>query len=131
MGNHHMELVEYSDKKDNKKWKGYVVSTLEATLRNASNGKEPVIRTEFENDECFLTALHPNDMVKLTHKGEEKVCRVQKMDMNEKINFREPADADTQDWKQQINFSSSTLKDANLKLIEVNPIGKIVKERAI
>ena len=38
MGNHHMELVEYTDKKDNKKWKGYVVSTLEATLRNASNG---------------------------------------------------------------------------------------------
>ncbi len=131
MGNHHMELVEYLDKKDNKKWKGYVVSTLEATLRNASNGKEPVIRTAFENDERFLTALHPNDMVKLIHKGEEKVCRVQKMDMNENIIFREHTDANIKDWKKQINFSANSLKETNLRLLEINSLGKIKKERAI
>ena len=131
MGNHHMELVEYADKTGKKKWRGHVVSTLEATLRNATHGKEPVIKTDFENSQRFLVALHANDMVRLRHKGKEKICRVQKMDINQNIVFREHCDADIKDRTKQITFSASTLKEANLQLLEINPIGKVVSTKII
>ena len=90
--NHHMELVEYSDRRNKKKWRGYVVSTLEATLRNAINGEEPVIKIDFENNQRFLVALHQNDMVSLKHKGQEKICRVQSISISRNkvdIEFKE------------------------------------------
>ena len=129
--NHHIELVEYSDRKNNKKWRGYVVSVLEATLRNATNGEEPVIKTDFEGNQRFLVALHQNDMVSLKHKGQEKICRVQKMDINQNIVFRVHFDADIKNRQKQIKFSANTLKEADLKLLEINPIGKIVVRKII
>ena len=75
--------------------------------------------------------LYPNDMVRLIHRGEEKICRVQKMDINQNIVFREHCDADIADQTKQIKFSASTLKKANLQLLEINPIGKLVSTKII
>lgn len=126
--NHHMELVEYSDRRNKKKWRGYVVSTLEATLRNATNGEEPVIKIDFEKNQRFLVALHQNDMVSLKHKGQEKICRVQSISISRNkvdIEFKEHWNADIKK-QNRIRFSANTLKEADLKLLEINPIGKIV-----
>jgi CRISPR-associated endonuclease Csn1 len=131
MGNHHAEIVEYKDEAGYAKWKAHIISTLEATLRNAGKTNYPVIRTDHSNGERFLLALHPNDMVKLTHKGREKICRVQKMDINENIVFREHCDSDIKDWSKQIKFSPNSLKNANICLLEIDPLGKILKEISI
>ena len=127
--NHHMELVEYSDKRNKKKWRGYVVSTLEATLRNATNGKEPVIKTDFESNQRFLVALHQNDMVSLKHEGQEKICRVKSISISGNeidIEFKEHWNADIKTQNRIRFFSANTLKEADLKLLEINPIGKII-----
>lgn len=129
MGNHHVELLEYENEKSQKKWKGKVVSTLEATLRNGR--KEPVVETRSDPAERFVGVLHPNDMVRLEHKGQEKICRVQKMDINENIVFREHTDADIKDWKKQINFTANTLKGAQVSILEVDPIGQIRSEKPL
>ena len=131
--NHHMELVEYSDRRNQKKWQGYVVSTLEATLRNATHGEEPVIKTDFESNQRFLVALHQNDMVSLKHKGQEKICRVQSISISRNkvdIEFKEHWNADIKK-KNRIRFPPSKLKEADLKLLEINPIGKIVVIKTI
>ena len=132
MGNHHMELVEYFDERGGQKWQGHVVSILEATLRNsrqANNGQ--IIQNNHGEGKKLAGVLYPNDMVRLIHRGEEKICRVQKMDINQNIVFREHCDADIADQTKQIKFSASTLKKANLQLLEINPIGKLVSTKII
>lgn len=130
-GNHHIELVEYKDEKGNKKWQGSVVTILEATLRNGSDGKIPVIQREHGEGKRFLATLHPNDMVKLVHKGKEKLCRVQKMDINENVVFREHADSNIKDHSQQIKFATNSLKETKLRILDIDPLGNILKEWSI
>ena len=128
MGNHHIEIVVYRDKKDKLKWKGYVVSTLEAALRNVAG--KPIVKTEHADGEQFVMALHANDVVRLRHKGQEKLCRVQKMDINQNIVFREHFDNNLE-VKEPVKFTANSLRAAEPTLLEIDPLGKAIHEYSI
>ncbi len=124
-GNHHIEIFECTDKKSEVAWGARVVSTLEATLRNQKSSGTPVIQTDHGEGKRFVMAFHPEDMVELDYKGQRLICRVQKMDMNNIIVFREHQDADIKNWKKEIRFKPSSLKESNPKLLQISCLGKV------
>lgn len=131
MGNHHVELLEYKDKKGNTKWQGDIVSTLEATLRKSNKtDNNSVIKTDHGNDKKFIGALHQNDMVRLNHNGDIKICRVQKMDINQNIVFRDHKDAG-KDLKTQIKLMVNSLKNAKPEILNVSLLGKIISSKKL
>ena len=61
--NHHMEIVEATDKKGQPKWKGIVISQYEA-MRRLRN-KEPIVRRGHGSGAHFIGSLAPGDMFQL------------------------------------------------------------------
>ncbi len=87
--NHHIEIFEYKDSDGNKKREGVVVTMFEAAQR-ARKG-EPIIRRVHPEipEALFLFSLSINEMFRLVDKeGNERLCRVQKMDINQNITLR-------------------------------------------
>jgi len=85
--NHHMEIIEVTDKKGRKKWVGIPVTMLEAT-RRARIEKKPIVQRDHGPDKKFVMSLARNDAVFLKIDGKYKLHRVQKMDVSGKIVFR-------------------------------------------
>jgi CRISPR-associated endonuclease Csn1 len=126
-GNHHVEIVETIDKKGKVKWGAAdVITTMQATQRNSKNSSIPVVNFDHGKDRKLVAVLHVNDMVELDYKNRRVTARVQKMDMNANIVFREHMDADIKNWKLELRFSPESLRKSNIKLVEVNPIGKVL-----
>ena len=72
-------------------------------------------------------------MVRLIYEGQEKICRVQSISISknrEDIEFKEHWDTGTKQ-KKRIRFSADALKDADLQLLEINPIGKVISTKII
>ncbi len=123
-GNHHAEIYEYTDKKGNIKWGAEIVPIIEALARQRTPGQSVVQRNHGEGKR-FIMALHANDMVELTHKGETLIGRVQKMDINKNIVFRRHDDADGANWKLQIKLKPDSFRETKPRLISINAIGQI------
>ena len=86
--NHHIEIVETTDKKGRKRWDGFVVTTLEAA-RRARITKEPIVKRDHSEGKKFVMSLSRSESVFLTmDDGTIKPYRVQKMDVNGIIVFR-------------------------------------------
>lgn len=129
MGNHHAEIVETLDKKQQAKWKvKTIVTNLDAHRRLKQGGEASIIERHNNDLETFVCALHANDMVELTHKGERLVCRVQKMDVNGNITFRQHQDADIKNEKTQIKLVASSLMKAKATFLSVNCLGKVINK---
>jgi len=127
MGNHHSEIIEILDKKQQPTWKTkQVVTNLEAHYRLQQNGENNIVENSTIENEKFIAALHANDMVELTHKNQREVCRVQKMDINGYITFRRHYDADIKDERKQIKLVPSSLMKAKPKFLSINCLGKIL-----
>ncbi|HOV74748.1 MAG TPA: type II CRISPR RNA-guided endonuclease Cas9 [Candidatus Hydrogenedentes bacterium] len=69
--NHHVEIIETTDKRGNVKWEGSVVSRYEA-MRRLQN-REPVIKRDHGNGRKFLFSLALNEVVQM--KDTEGVVR--------------------------------------------------------
>ncbi len=126
--NHHMEIFEVRKPSGETVWDARVISVLEA-MRRLQRG-EPLVRRDHGKDKKLVMVLHQNDMVKLSHNGEEVLCRVEKMDQNRNIVFRRHQDAD-KDWRSSIKKRPETLRQANPRKIEVNVLGEIIQESAV
>lgn len=84
--NHHIEIVEYTDKIGNVKRDGIVVSMYEAVRR--SRAGNPIVCRNHGTDKRFICSLARNEMIKLEVDGTEVLHRVQKIDANKRIVLR-------------------------------------------
>jgi len=119
--NHHIEIIEYTDKKGNLKRESRIVPLFEAVQRN-QKGK-PVVRKDHGADKKFVCSLAINDMVMMPNKkGEMDLYRVQKMSVNKQIYFRHHTAATIDDDSTLIR------KQANLfdgYKVTLDPLGRI------
>jgi len=61
--NHHVEIVEVSDRNGKPRWKGYVVTTFEAMRR--LRAREPVVKRDHGNVKQFLFSLTQGDVMRI------------------------------------------------------------------
>ena len=120
--NHHMEIFEI-EKNGAPRWEARVVSTLEATIRKQR--KLPIVNTNHHGNGQFIMALHPNDMVRMTHNGNIDIYRVEKMDQNNNISFRLHTDADKKDWRRAVKKVPDSMRSSKTTLLEIDTLGKI------
>lgn len=121
--NHHMAIYSATNDKGEEKWIGKVITTLQAAQRKVRN--EPIIDTQGEENTDFRMALHINDMVEMTHNGKRIICYLQKMDQSSRAIFRPHNDAtEKADRTFQISKTPETMRKSDLKLLEVDSLGK-------
>jgi len=65
--NHHVEIVEYTDKKGNLKWEGHVVPQLEAIRRHRAG--EPVVKRDHGPGKEFRFSLSSGDLIEIDGDG--------------------------------------------------------------
>lgn len=119
--NHHIEIIEYTDKKGNVKRVGKVVTMFEAVRRNRKG--EPVVQKDHGPNTKYVCSLAINDMVMLPNKkGEKDLYRVQKMSINKQIYFRSHTAATIDDDTTLIRKQAS-LFDGHK--VTVDPLGRI------
>lgn len=121
--NHHMAIYRTTNAQGEEKWIGKVVTTLQAAQRKVN--KEPIIDTAGSEGEIFHIVLHINDMVEMEHNGKRLICYLQKMDQSSRAIFRPHNDAtEKADRTFQISKTPETMRKSNLKLLQVDALGK-------
>ena len=115
--NHHVEIVR--DKKTGK-YRGIFVNTWQAAQRIRKD-KLPLIQSDHGPDLEFVTALHINDMVEVSGRGDNIYYRVQSLDPDgNRIVLREHTaatlDSDDQKIRRSINQIMGDLKATKLRL---------------
>jgi CRISPR-associated endonuclease Csn1 len=119
--NHHIEILEYRDKKGTVKRGGEVVSLFEAVRRKKDG--EPVVKREHGPDKKFVCSLSINEMVMMpNNKGEVDLYRVQKMSINKQIYFRHHTAATINDDSTLIRKQVSQFDGYK---VTVDPLGRI------
>lgn len=124
--NHHIAIFEYTDSKGNKEREGVVVSMFEAAQR-ARKGEPMIRRVHPERPEAvFLFSLSRNEMFLLIDKeGNERLCRVQKMDINQGITFRPHEYAGKMsDYDKPPIILRLTPNTLNGRKVTIDPIGR-------
>lgn len=125
--NHHIAIIEY-EQQGKTKWRGEVVSTLEAMRRLKANGS--VVQEPGNPDERLIMVLHNNDMITLTHEGERKIYLVQKMRQNGQLYFRLHNDAkDRKDLSLTVNKLPGSLQKTHPEKLEVSMLGRLQPAR--
>jgi CRISPR-associated endonuclease Csn1 len=85
--NHHIEIFEYTDKKNQVKRDGKVITMFESVQR--SRRGEPVIKKDYGDGKKFVCSLSINEMFMIELDGGTKeLHRVQKISSNQQIFFR-------------------------------------------
>jgi CRISPR-associated endonuclease Csn1 len=65
--NHHLEIIEVTDKKGRKKWEGKIVSMYEAYLRKQRG--EPIVQRDHGEGKKFLFSLANRDTIEIDDEG--------------------------------------------------------------
>jgi CRISPR-associated endonuclease Csn1 len=116
--NHHIEILEYRDKRGNLKREGKVVSLFEAVSRSISTSR--VVMRSHGEDKAFVCSLCKGDMFLFETSVEEAIlCRIQEIWESTNVVLRPHANA-TQ--RGDINKSASRLKG---RKVVVDPLGRI------
>lgn len=123
--NHHIEILQYKDKKGNIKKDGKVVTMFEAVQR--SQRADPVIQKDHGPDKKFICSLAINEMFMLKlDDGTEILHRVQKIIHDGRIVFRPHAFAGKVSDSDQPPLiqrrSASTVEGYK---VTVDPIGRV------
>ena len=121
---HHVEIIRQKSRKD--KHIGKYVTAMEAAQRARKKSCQSLIQFDHGSDWEFVVALHINDLVQVTVNGEERIYRVQKLNMvNSKLALRLHSAATVSNKKEGVEKAvSSLMKDNKMKLTLVNAIGK-------
>jgi len=73
--NHHMEIIETTDRRGQPKWEGRLVSMIQATER--LRRRQPVVDRCVKDGERFLFSLSPGDLIQIDgDDGERRLCVV-------------------------------------------------------
>ncbi|GAB4196414.1 MAG: hypothetical protein Tsb002_29690 [Wenzhouxiangellaceae bacterium] len=122
--NHHIAIYEVDSGNGEVKWVGETVSMLEAARRLQND--EPLIRTSRPGGGRFVMALHRNDMVSFEFNGQRNIYRVEQMDQNNRLCFRQHLDADVKERSRAINNrKAEPLRKMGLKKLTISLLGKI------
>ena len=127
-GNHHLEIFGLPNGKF--KWK--VIRKIDV-MRLYRDGKS-IYSKEDEDGNPLVMHLQINELVKVNHKGIEKICYVQKMDINGNIAFREHWDMRRKDGgKNVINIGSADrlMNKYQAKKLKVNMLGMLIEEKSL
>ncbi len=131
--NHHMEIVETTDRRGRRKWEGHLVSLLEATRRVRAG--EPVVRREHGPGKRFLFSLCGGDLVELDDpKLGHGICVVRTVSGERRgsvsVELCRAADArpkgtirDTGRW---VKHSPDGLREAAARKVRVTLLGDVV-----
>ena len=124
--NHHMEIVEYKDKKGNVKWEGIIVNLLEATQRKLN--KQPVINPDHGPGRTLICTLSSGDIIQVTEDEQEKVflvrtCSGGNVEMSALLDARKKTDIKAEGaW---IKRSADKLRQLNMIKLHVTPLGEV------
>ena len=120
---HHVEIFQH--RTNPKKIDSRFVTTMEAAKRVSR--KDPIVRTEHDDEWEFLMAVHINDLVRAYQHENWAVYRVQKLEMNSKrLMLRLHTAASIDNAEESLHKSIGTLLSTNrMQPLRVNAIGKV------
>ncbi|MCD6416202.1 MAG: type II CRISPR RNA-guided endonuclease Cas9 [Planctomycetes bacterium] len=124
--NHHMEIVEVTDAKGRKKWKGRLVSLFEAARR--LRHKEPVVQRDAPG-ERFLFSLAPGELIELDGNDESRGLFIVRSVWGNRIAYARANDARkkkdikaAKEWHQPVTDS---LRGLHCRKVTVTPLGEV------
>ena len=119
--NHHVEILK---NRNNGKYKGVFVTTMEAAKR-ARILKEPIVNVEHGKDWEFIMSLCINDTVSVEKNGERKFHRVQALEGNNKLILRSHTAATLDNKDERLrNAISKLMTDFKIKKETINALGR-------
>lgn len=119
--NHHIEIFEYTDKKDNVKRGGEVVTMFEAVRRNRDG--EPVVKRDHGPGKKFICSLARNEMFMLElEDGSAGLYRVQKINQNRQVFLRPHTYGGDLKKQKPVSKLPNQLKGHK---VTVDPLGRI------
>lgn len=129
--NHHLEIIEVTDKKGRKKWEGVVVSMYEAYLRKKQG--LPIVQRDHGEGKKFLFSLANKDTIEIDdEKGKRELFIVRSLweDMGSaRISFTSIIDArPLPELKKGGALKSARmepLRKANCRKVIITPLGEI------
>jgi CRISPR-associated endonuclease Csn1 len=126
--NHHMEIIEFTDKKGNAKWEGDIVSLLEAKCR-VKDG-EPIVKRDFGEGKIFKFSIKCGDIVELEQEpGKRELFIIRTVPQSRQISFVRLTDsrkqADIKQSKEWFTAMPNSLKDKNCRKVTVTPLGEV------
>ena len=124
--NHHMEILETTDKKGNVKWEGLIVDQFTALQRVKKC--EPVVKRDHGAEKRFVMSLAGGDTIQFDAQGSRGTYVVRTISGNNiemvRINdARKKKDIKASgDWLKR---SVNALREANVCRIQVTPLGEV------
>lgn len=124
--NHHMEVVETTDKKGRRKWDFHVVTLMEAYRRKKAG--EPIVKRDFGPNVKFLFSIAHGDIIELNDpdKG-HSLFRVTSVPASKQIVFMAINDArpGTSVPKKGRTAMPAGLLNAHCRKVVVTPLGEV------
>ncbi|MFW6107506.1 MAG: type II CRISPR RNA-guided endonuclease Cas9 [bacterium] len=131
--NHHVEIVQTTDRRGNPAWKGYLVSRLDAAERLRAG--QPVVRRHHGEDERFLFSLAPTEAVLMEHEeGHPALFRLIGISESStggiEFEFRRNTDARPmaelrKTRRARVRKSPDSLRKAGARKVLIDPLGRI------
>lgn len=122
--NHHLELFDEVDKKGKRRWRGLVVTMMEAMTRLREN--KPLINTTGANGSRFLFSLVQGDIIRCKRDGASGLFRVTTLSPGF-YECRHITDARMSSIirasKERVIFSDKSLQDGGAIKLSVDPLG--------
>lgn len=124
--NHHVEVIEYADKKGNPKW-DFVVVDMFTCMQRVKEGISVVQRDHGEGKKFIMSLCKGDSIIMENTEGVETLYIVRKFDRKGQMYFKEPNDARLAKnipEKGSSRTSGSFLKSKPRK-VSITPLGKI------
>ena len=125
--NHHMEIIEVTDRKGNVKWDDDIVCRLDAMRRKARH--QPIIKRDHGPGKTFVMSLAPGEIIELDQEDGTRGLYVVRSISKDLVEFASITDARNQQiikkakqWgKHRLNY----LRRAKCQKVVIDPLGRV------
>lgn len=126
--NHHMEILEVTDRKGNPKWQDLIVTQFDALQRKKK--RQPIIQREHGEGVRFVMSLSAGDMITLAdERGEESLYRVRGIS-SDLVTFNRINDARIKSEiiaaKEWGVLRTNGLRSRNCRKVAVTRLGEVI-----
>jgi len=125
--NHHMEIVETTDRRGRPRWEGHLVSLYEAARRLKNN--QPVVRRDHGPSKRFLFSLAPGETIELDNPDGSRGLYVVRSIWGDRIAYVHANDArkikDLKSAKAIHSPCTDSLRKMNCRKVTVTPLGEV------
>ncbi|MEA3365484.1 MAG: type II CRISPR RNA-guided endonuclease Cas9 [Candidatus Hydrogenedentes bacterium] len=125
--NHHMEILEVTDRKGNVKWEDHIVCRLDAIRRKARH--DPIIKRDHADRKRFVMSLAPGEIIALNGEDGTRGLFVIRGISKNMVEYARIRDARIKkDIRASGDWGASrvnSLRRANCQKIVIDPLGRV------